>query len=190
MKLLIILSLIFVLSINVKSQCTYTSPDVIFMADGEGTTYSWHAGLYNLSQIGAGGNITTISFRLNNASTPSETYHNQFIYMRHTSTTDYNGNQSYPGTSGFTLVWSGTLDIDHSGFYNITLSTPFNYNGTDILEVLFENKSGYEPLDDLWFDRTDNSPSVYNGKFGAASYDWSAATNDNTKRNFNLAIGF
>ncbi|MEA1874099.1 MAG: T9SS type A sorting domain-containing protein, partial [Bacteroidota bacterium] len=52
------------------------------------------------------------------------------------------------------------------------------------------NKSGHYPWDELWFDRTDNSPSVYNGKFGAASYDWSAATNDNTKRNFNLAIGF
>ena len=191
MKLLyILLGLLFVFSINnAKSQCPLNSPEVILMADGGGSTYSWHAGLYNVSQIGGAGTITSISFRLDNPWSPAETYNNQYIYMRHTSVTDYNGNQTYPGTAGFTLVWSGTLNINSNGFYNITLTTPFNYNGTDVLEVLIENKSNHSPYDDLWFDRTDASATIYNGKLGAG-YSWSGATSNNTKRLFNLALGF
>ena len=108
--------------------------------------------------------------------------------MRHTSITDYNGNQTYPGTVGFTLVWSGTYNINGDGFYNIILNTAFNYNGTDILEVLFENESGHLPWDDLWFDRTDASTTIFNGKFGAG-WNWNGAKGNNTKRHFNLAIG-
>lgn len=170
-------------------QCPLNSPEVILMADGSGDTYSWQAGLYNSSQIGVVGNITTITFRLDNPVGPSETYNNQAIYLRHTTVTDYNGNQTYPGTAGFTLVWSGTLNINSVGFYNISLTTPFNYNGTDILEVLFENKSNHNPWDDLWFDRTDASTTLYNGKLGSG-WSWSSATTDNTKRHFNLALGF
>ncbi len=189
MRFFFIISLLLAFTVNVKSQCPLNSPEVIFMADGGGSTYSWNAGLYNLGQVGGIGNITSISFRLDNPWSPSETYNNQYIYMRHTNITDYNGNQSYPGTAGFTLVWSGTFNINSNGFYNITLSTPFYYNGTEILEVLIENKSNHSPYVELWFDRTDASSTVYNGKLGAG-YSWSGAISNNTKRQFNLAIGF
>jgi len=189
MRKFIITSILLAFLSSAFAQCPLNSPEVILMADGSGDTYSWQAALYNSSQIGLTGNITTITFRLDNPVFPSETYNNQSIYMRHTTVTDYNGNQTYPGTAGFTLVWSGTLNINSVGFYNITLSTPFNYNGTDILEILFENKSNHNPWDDLWFDRTDASSTLYNGKLGSA-WSWAAATSNNTKRHFNLALGF
>lgn len=191
-KLLILLSVILTFSSS-YSQCTYKSPDVLVRSDNEddgSDPYSWTAGLYSVSQVGGGGIITSITFRLDTrTSSSSETYNNQYIYMHNTSTTDYTSSSSYPNNSGFTLVWSGTITFDHLGYYNITLDAPFSYNGTDNLEVLYENQSNNSSYNEFWFDRTDASSSYKNGKIGSG-YSWNNAKSHCSTQSFNTAFGF
>lgn len=188
MKRNIVLGLFILFYIGGYAQCPLKSPDFP-ISTYDGYNYTWSAGLYSISQVGGAQTITTLTFRLDNPSYASETFSNQYIYFRHSSTSNYTSSSSYPGTSGFTLVWSGTISISGDGFYNITLATPFAYNGTDNLEVLWENKSNHYPSDVLEFDRTDASATLYNGKWGDG-YSWSNATSHCIERPFNTAFGF
>ncbi len=102
--------------------------------------FSWSNALYLQSELGAAGTLNKVSFYVDNA--PSNyTMNSQKIYVRHTSSGSYSDN-NYPGTSGFTLVYDGSITYNGSGWKEITLSTPFSYNGTDNLEFLFENRDG------------------------------------------------
>ena len=188
MKRIFIFLVFSVYVFTVKAQCPSNSEDFPIIADTY-DSYSWSAGLYSISQVGGAGTITTLTIRLDNPYSPSETYNNQSIYFRHTTATDYGSSSSYPSTSGFTLVWSGTINFNSNGYYNITLTTPFNYNGSDNLEVLWLNKRGSSSYDDLWFDRTDASASLHNGKRGGG-YSWSNATSDCSTFRYNTAFGF
>ncbi|MDF2449483.1 MAG: hypothetical protein K0R26_1987 [Bacteroidota bacterium] len=100
--------------------------------------YSWSDAIYTQSDIGASGNISKISFYVDNA--PSNyVMNNQLIYIRNTSASSFT-NSNYPGTSGFTQVFSGSITYNGSGWKEITFTTPYSYNGTDNLEFLFENR--------------------------------------------------
>lgn len=102
--------------------------------------YSWADVIYLQNEIGASGNITKIALRVANTRTSSYTMNNQKIYMKHTTSTSHAAN-TYPGTSGYTLVYDGSIVYPtDSGTITITLSTPFSFNGTDNLDVLFENR--------------------------------------------------
>ncbi len=64
---------------------------------------------------------------------------NQSIYMKHTQSTL---DTSYPGTSGYTSVFSGTVRAHETGWITIILDAPFAWNGSDNIEILWENHSG------------------------------------------------
>lgn len=102
--------------------------------------YSWSDAIYTQNDIGANGSISKISFYVDNA--PSNyTMLNQLIYIRSTSATSFTDNV-YPGTSGFTQVYNGSITYNGSGLKEVTFTTPYYYNGTDNLEILFENRDG------------------------------------------------
>jgi hypothetical protein len=101
--------------------------------------YSWSNVVYLQSEIGQGGQITKIAFNVYN--NPGLTMANQIIYMRHTTATSYTTG-TYPGTTGFTQVFNGSITYSSAGWKEITLTTPFTYNGTDNLEFLFEDHNG------------------------------------------------
>lgn len=102
--------------------------------------YSWSNVIYTQSELGAAGTISKIAFYVGN-SPSAYTMNNQIIYMKHTSASAFSNN-TYGGTSGYTQVFNGTITYNGSGWKEITLSTPFSYNGTDNLDVLFENRDG------------------------------------------------
>ena len=139
---------VLLLNISLKSQTNITIGDMNTAYISEKYpfdnfyNYSWSNVIYLSSEIGQGGKITQIAFYVYQGNTISMA--SQKILMRETSATGYTSS-TYPGETGFTTVFNGTISYNFSGtsgWQVITLSTPFTYSGTSNLEVLFENNSG------------------------------------------------
>ena len=192
MNKLLLATSIFISSFFVSGQtdCPLNTSEFPFTTDDDWALYSWSAGLYMPFQLGGAQTLTTLSFRLDNHSPfGSYTYNNIRIYMRHTSVNNYSSSPGYPGTAGFTQVWSGNMTFSSTGVYTFVLSTGFVYDGIQNLELLIENRGGSDNTDEEpWFDRTNNAGSgVYSGKVGWGS-SWSSATSSSQNRTYNLQI--
>ena len=67
----------------------------------------------------------------------------QKVYIRHTTESAYAlTSEPYPETTGFTQVFDADVVYNGTGWYYIMFSAPFAWNGTDNLEVLWENWDG------------------------------------------------
>ena len=106
--------------------------------------YSWSRSIYTKAEINAAGlnaadNIVTIGIQV--SSTPANLLlESQTIYMRHT--TEAVETAPYSGTAGFTLVYSGSITLMSAGWKVLDLNTPFAWNNTDNIEILWENRDG------------------------------------------------
>ena len=100
--------------------------------------FSWSNVIYLQSELGAAGAIGRLSFYVDNAPF-NYSMTNQLIYIRHTAATGF-PDASYPGTGGYTQVFSGTVTYDGDGWKTITLDTPFVYDGASNLDVLYESR--------------------------------------------------
>lgn len=193
MKHLLLLTFsIFTIYINGQVNCPLNTPEFPFETqDDLWDTYSWSAGLYMPVQMGGAQTMTSISFRLDNDwSWGNYTYNNIHIYLRHTSVNNYASSPGYPGTAGFTEVYSGNMTFNGPGVYSYTFNVAgsFAYNGSDNLEVLFENRGGNYYSEEPWFDRTNATPAgVFPGKVWAGS-TWANAISGSSNRQFNLQI--
>lgn len=62
------------------------------------------------------------------------------IYLKHTTSAIFgDANYENPVSNGYTLVYDGPITFN--GWTEITLSTPFAYNGTDNLIIHYENRA-------------------------------------------------
>lgn len=127
---------------------------------GTGAGYSWTANLILASEAGTARTITSITIFLDNPTTGTWTFNNQRIYIRHTTATSYPSG-AHPGLAGFTKVFDGNVSFTNRGAKTINFNTnngsagSFSYNGTNNLEILWENRSGasYAPPNDVWWNR-------------------------------------
>jgi hypothetical protein len=102
--------------------------------------YSWSSTLYLSEELNTTGTLSRISFHVDQ--TPvNRTMKDQRIYVRHSKANDYTTN-TYPGTADFQLVYQGPITFEGAGWKSIDFQLPFQYNGTDNLEFLFENHDG------------------------------------------------
>lgn len=174
-----------------------TSPDLIVYSpwSGDPATYqSWSSHIFLPSEIGPASTLTALKFVKNNIGS-AVTFTNQYIYMRHTTASSYASN-AYPGTAGFTLVWNGSypnMTVGSSQTITITFSTNFNYNGTDNLEILFENRSNIAVnygSKDPWIIRT-NATAAARSKFrySETSGTFPSASGFGSTRSFLPGIG-
>jgi len=99
--------------------------------------YSFIEYIYVQSKIDNAGQISAIQFEHSDNSTTTE---NVTIYMGHTSKTGFTSTTDWI-TTGLTQVYSGSVTTA-SGWYTITLDSPFDYNNTDNLVVLIDNDDG------------------------------------------------
>jgi hypothetical protein len=113
-----------------------------------GSNYSWSKIIYTASEMQAAGftatqNITRIAFQPGNA-VSGYVMNNQQIYMRASYDAQYpsTGGANYPGTSGFTLVYNGSITWNGPGWVEIALDTPYSYNSSWGIELLWENHDG------------------------------------------------
>jgi hypothetical protein len=106
--------------------------------------YSWSKSIYTKAEINSAGlnsaaDILSFGYYVN--STPTNlVLLDQRVYMRHTAATVETA--EYPSTTGFTLVFQGNVIITGFGWMMLDLNTPFAWNNTDNIEVLWENHDG------------------------------------------------
>lgn len=118
------------------------------------SNYGWSKFIYTNEELQAAGATGTISiekiaFQLSGGPWTNYVTDNQRVYMRmnynypYTSSTD-----NYPGTSGYTQVYNGSISWNGPGWFEIELTTPYSHNTVVqdgigySLEILWENRDG------------------------------------------------
>ncbi len=107
-------------------------------------TYSYSQQIILQSEIAQTGTITKIKFYM--VGGVSLNYSNNWtIYLGHTTKTAFSSNTDWVGSAALTQVYSGNItSTPAAGWYEIVLSTSFNYNNTDNLVIAVdENASSY-----------------------------------------------
>ncbi|MCX7547430.1 fibronectin type III domain-containing protein [Xanthomarina sp. F1114] len=123
--------------------------------------YSYSQQIFLASEINASGDITSISFYLDDITATSTSESTAWtIYMGHSSKSEYASTTDWEDLTNMTQAYSGTVSFPAVGnWLNLTLDTPFTYNGTDNLIVgVHENEPGYNCS--IYWQSTDTSSNM------------------------------
>ncbi|WP_026991521.1 GEVED domain-containing protein [Flavobacterium subsaxonicum] len=110
--------------------------------------YNYSQQIVTASEFAAGGGvsgqITKIRFYYASGGTTTTLWNNWTVYLGQTSKTAFSSNTDWEAAANLTQVYSGTITPVGNNWMEITLSTPFTYNGTSNLIVgVDENIAGY-----------------------------------------------
>jgi hypothetical protein len=137
-------AIICLIALPVKSQQIIVGNGTaisVFSPINRSNDYCVYEVIYLASEINMPGEITHLAFQRVDG-TDTALIQNVNIYMMHTAQSQLGA--STFDTTGYTLVYSGTFPNDAgSGWREVQLTTPFQYNGTDNLQVLVYK--GYQP---------------------------------------------
>ena len=138
--------------------------------------YSWTRCVYLQSELGNAMTINKIAYQLFNS--PSNyRMPNQQIWIKHTSDSSIT-NSSYlnPSANGFTKVFDGQLTFTgtQGDWFEIGFNVEdFDYNGSDNLIVIWENRDGdYASGYPRWYYNSVANRSVY--KYADGSFPYSS----------------
>jgi hypothetical protein len=176
-----------------SSSSTTTYGNYIPAGDyGAGTQYTNYYSItqeiYTSSQVGTKGLIKQIAFRVETSQNRNRSF---VIYLSNTSrsaipSSTSNGTTTYRtiSVSSGDKVFDGTVNFSSTGWYTITLDTPWYYDGTsNVLLTVLDNTNSYHSLR---FYTYENSSSQYRtinqlstGAFNPVSYTYNTtSTND------------
>ncbi|MDY0128390.1 MAG: hypothetical protein RBR69_09695 [Candidatus Cloacimonadaceae bacterium] len=108
--------------------------------------YSWSKTIYTEAEMSTAGftagEMTGIGYYV--GTTPSNyTLANQRVYIRHTTASMYeSADNTLPDNADFQSVYMGSVTYDGSGWHDISFNTPFAWDGSQNIEILWENWSG------------------------------------------------
>ncbi len=101
--------------------------------------YGWSKTIYTQAQLGAAKTITHIALHQANQST--FVFNNQKIYFKHSNAINLNNNTGYEDpTNGWTQVYNASF-VSQNGWVQLDI-TDFQYDGTNSLMILWENRHG------------------------------------------------
>lgn len=124
---------------------------------------NWSDAVYMASELGVSGQIQSIAVYV--ANTPvNYVMQSQKIYMRNTTATA--PSSSYPLNTTYSLVYDGPITYSGTGWKQIQLTTPFSYDVSKNLEVLFENHNGAAQVNAPAFRYTQSTTSSVRTNFG------------------------
>lgn len=195
LKSLLLSGLLLVGAQGLSGQCSslYTTPEFpIATHPSDQHTQSWGANIFTPTQFGPATSITGIQVYVDN-SFGATTYGTQTVYMRHTAVSSY-PNATYPTTTGFTQVFTGTYNFPMSGLYTIPFNVAaFPYNGTSNVEILFENRSNVYRGNEPWFRRTQSYGagvyrSKWNGNFGFGGFPGTGSDGSAVRLTYTLSL--
>jgi len=102
--------------------------------------YGYSSMIYLSSEIGQDGLIDTIAFYATNNLTNYQML-DQRIYITETSAAAHSSS-NFPDTTAMQRVFKGNITFNGTGWQKIALQTPFNYSGTDNLQIVWLNYDG------------------------------------------------
>ena len=122
--------------------------DVVELGEGSTTTnsylptyefynYSLTQQIYTADEIGTAGTINSIAFYT--AASASRTLQ---VYLVHTSLSAFSSATAWVVPTSADMVYSGSVSYTAGGWNTLTLSTPFEYNGTDNLCLIVDDNTG------------------------------------------------
>lgn len=115
-------------------------------------SYSLTEQIYTPTEIGTSGTITAIAFKVSNSKSTTRSVD---LYMKHTTKSAFANNTGWEAVSSSNKVFSGSVSFSASGWTTITLSTPFQYNGTSNLLIAMDDNTG------TYVSYSSNSPQFY-----------------------------
>ena len=130
------------------------------IGDGTGTStsipsysfynYGYSQQIFTAAEIGGPTDITSISVNMANLSQQR----NYKIYLAHTTETSLSS--GWASTTGAQLVFSSPQTLT-TGWNTFDFTTPFNYNGTDNLLVIFIDSTGTYVSGNSWYTHSTTS---------------------------------
>ena len=131
--------------------------------------YSLTQQIYTSAEVGDAGTITKVAFKVSNSKTTTRSLD---LYLSHTSNTSISSNSGWISQSTSNRVFSGNVTFNASGWTTITLSSPFEYNGTSNLLLTVDDNTG------SYVSSSSESPQfyTYSASDNTAIYKY----NDNT----------
>ena len=130
------------------------------IGDGTGTStsipsysfynYGYSQQIFTAAEIGGPTDITSISVNMANLSQQR----NYKIYLAHTTETSLSS--GWASTTGAQLVFSSPQTLT-TGWNTFDFTTPFNYNGTDNLLVIFIDSTGSYVSGNSWYTHSTTS---------------------------------
>lgn len=93
---------------------------------------------------GISGEITKIRYYYSSGGTTFGNWNEWTVYLGHTTKTEFSANDDWEPVANLTQVYSGAITPVGGNWFEITLSTPFNYDGTsNLIVAVDENLSGF-----------------------------------------------
>ena len=132
--------------------------------------YSLTQQIYTSSEVGSAGTITQVAFKVSNS---KSTTRNLDIYLSHTTSTSFSSNTDWISQSTSYRVFSGDVTFNASDWTTITLTTPFEYDGTSNLLLTVDDNTG------SYVSSSSNSPQfyTYSASDNTAIYKYNDGTN-------------
>jgi hypothetical protein len=108
--------------------------------------YSFSQSIYYSAEMCGAGTITDIAWEYNGSSLIASSAEPIKIYMGHTTKTTFANTTDWVLSGSLTEVYDGNITMTTTaGYINITLDTPFVYNGTDNLLITMDRNMGSGP---------------------------------------------
>lgn len=131
-------------TVQIGSGTTTTSYFPIYTCYG----YNYSQQIYYASEIVAGGGgagqITQIKFYYNAGGTTYSTWPNWTVYLGNSTKTTFTSTTDWVPVAQLTQVFSGNIPTPVAGTWlTLTLSTPFNYTGDNLIVAVDENTPSY-----------------------------------------------
>lgn len=141
-KLLLIVMLL-------TTMLTGASAEVVTIGSGDGSTqflpsyadqrpYCLNQQIYTAAEIGTAGIINSVAFKCTDVGATRTLE----IYMAHTAKNYFNSRTDWVTIAAADKVFSGSVTFTAGEWTTITLDTPFDYNGTDNLTIVVNDKTG------------------------------------------------
>ncbi len=102
--------------------------------------YNYSQQIYDAAEIGGAMNVGSIEFEYAYSS-PITAKSNVTIYLAHTSQSVFSSTSAWIPIDSATAVYTGPMNFT-LGWNKVTLTTPFQYNGTDNLALIVDDNSG------------------------------------------------
>ena len=138
----------FAVTKDVEIEAVFMRLEGVLIGQGESTDmylpinsnwkYTLSQQIYTPNEIGAAGSITSISY-YNAGDTKTRNYD---IYMVHTDKTAFNNNTDWIPVTETDRVFRGNVVMTKGYWTTIVLDTPFAYDGTSNLVIVFDDNTG------------------------------------------------